>query len=83
MTIRSSTSTQPWTNREKLDKEQDSRNNDSCCKGEQNDRFRRAYFQPITRPVHVDTSSASAVAAKNIFMGASWAAAGLALALES
>ena len=39
MTIRSSTSTQRWTNREKLDKEQDGRNNDSCCKGEQNDRF--------------------------------------------
>jgi hypothetical protein len=39
MTIRSSTSTQPRTNREKLDKEQHSRNDDSCCKGEQNDRF--------------------------------------------
>src|SRR6201986_1266561 len=31
--------------------------------------FRRAYFQPIMRPVHVDMASASAVAAKNIFMG--------------
>ena len=39
MTIRSSTSTQPYTNRERLDKEQDSRNNDSCRKGKQNDRF--------------------------------------------
>ena len=56
MTIRSSTFTQRWTNRERLDKEQDSRDNDSCCKGEQNDRF----------PARI---SASAVAAKNIFMG--------------
>jgi hypothetical protein len=39
MTIRSSTYTQRWTNRERLVKEQDSRNNDSCRKGEQNDRF--------------------------------------------
>jgi hypothetical protein len=39
MTIRSSASTQRWTNRETLDKEQDSRNNDSCRKGEKNDRF--------------------------------------------
>jgi hypothetical protein len=39
MTIRSSTSTQRWTNRERLDKEQHSRNNDSCRKGEQNDQF--------------------------------------------
>jgi len=31
--------------------------------------FRRAYFQPIVRPVHVETASASAVAAKNIFIG--------------
>jgi hypothetical protein len=30
MTIRSSASTQRWTNWERLDKEQDSRNNDSC-----------------------------------------------------
>jgi hypothetical protein len=39
MTIRSSASTQRWTNRERLDKEQDSRNNDSRPEGEQNDRF--------------------------------------------
>ena len=39
MTIRSSTSTHRWTNRERLDKGQDSRNNNSCRKGEQNDRF--------------------------------------------
>jgi hypothetical protein len=39
MTIRSSTSTQRWTNRERLDKEQHSRNNDSCRKGQQNDQF--------------------------------------------
>jgi hypothetical protein len=39
MTIRSSASPQRWTNREKLDKEQNSRNNDSCHKGEQTDRF--------------------------------------------
>lgn len=31
--------------------------------------FRRSYFQLIVTPVHVDTASASAVAAKNIFMG--------------
>src|ERR1700735_511814 len=31
--------------------------------------FRRAYFQPIMRPVHVDTASASVVAAKNILIG--------------
>jgi hypothetical protein len=31
--------------------------------------FRRGYFQPIMRPVHVDTASASAVASKDIFMG--------------
>jgi hypothetical protein len=31
--------------------------------------FRRAYFQPIMRPVHVDAASARAVAAKNIFTG--------------
>jgi hypothetical protein len=39
MTIRSSTSAQRYTNRERIDKEQDSRNNDFCRKGEQNDRF--------------------------------------------
>jgi hypothetical protein len=39
MTIRSFTSTQRWTNQERLDKEQDSRVNDSCRKGERNDRF--------------------------------------------
>ena len=39
MTIRSSTSTQRYTNRERPDKEQDSGNNDSCRKGKQNDRF--------------------------------------------
>jgi hypothetical protein len=31
--------------------------------------FRRAYFHAIMMPVHVDTASASTVAAKNIFVG--------------
>jgi hypothetical protein len=39
MTIRSSASTQRWTNRERLDKEQDSRHNNSRHEDEQNDRF--------------------------------------------
>jgi hypothetical protein len=47
MTIRSSTSTQRWTNRKGLDKEQDSRNNDSYCKVSRTIDFWRAYFQPI------------------------------------
>ena len=69
MTIRSSASTQRWTNRERLDKEEDRRNNDFCRNGEQNDRFPGAHTSgSIMRPVHVDTASASAVAAKNIFM---------------
>ena len=47
--------------------------------------FPRAYFQPIMRPVHVDTARASAVAAKNIFMGSELGGgvAELGLALES
>jgi hypothetical protein len=39
MTIRSSASLQRRANRERLDKEQDSQNNDSCRKGEQNNGF--------------------------------------------
>ena len=31
--------------------------------------FRRVYLQPMMRPVQVDSASASAVAAKKIFMG--------------
>jgi hypothetical protein len=48
--------------------------------------FRRAYFQPIMRPVDVDTASASAVAARISSWEASWVAAWpgmLALALGS
>jgi hypothetical protein len=44
-------------------------NKDSCRKDEQTIDFRRAYFNAIMMPVHVDTASASAVAAKNIFVG--------------
>ena len=51
MTIRSSRSTQRYTNRERVDKEQDSRNNVSCHKGERTIDFRRAYFQPKMGPV--------------------------------
>jgi hypothetical protein len=65
MTIRSSTSAQRWTNRERLDKEQDSRNDDPDVKVSRTINFRRAYFQPVMRLVRVDTASASAVAAKN------------------
>ena len=61
-------------------------NKDSCRKDEQTIDFRRAYFHAIMMPVHVDTASASAVAAKNIFVGselvAAWTAM-LALALGS
>lgn len=39
MTILSSASTQRWTNWKRLDKEQDSRNNNSRRDGEQNDRL--------------------------------------------
>jgi len=40
--------------------------------------FRRAYFQDMNSPVHVDITKARAVAAKNIFMGSGFgeAAAG-------
>jgi len=41
MTIRSSASTQRWTNREWLDKEQHSQNNDSCRKVSRMINFRR------------------------------------------
>ena len=39
MTIQSSASPQRWTNRGRLEKEQNSRNNDTYRKGEQNDQF--------------------------------------------
>ena len=54
--------------RESLHKDQGCWNKDSCRKGKQNSDFRCAYFQLTMVPVHVDTASASAVAAKNIFI---------------
>jgi len=50
MTIRSSASTQRWTNRERPDKEQDGRNNDSSRKGEQSAECR---FQRTLVVVHL------------------------------
>ena len=68
MTIVSSASTPRWTNRESLHKDQDSSNKDSCRKGEWNSRFPVRVRQLTMMPVRVDTASASAVAAKNIFI---------------
>ena len=44
--------------------------------------FRRAHLQPIMMPVHVDTASANAVAAKNIFVGSELGVGGACVGLE-
>jgi hypothetical protein len=70
MTIQSSASLpQRWTNRKGQEKSRIAGTTTPAPRVIRTTNFRRAYFQPIMKPLHVDTASASAVAAKKIFTG--------------